>query len=85
MPGCGVCMGHSPSWDGHDHDCSVSVRERCLTAEKRIAAALLRISQFQKQGGVFPHAVIEMIRLDLEPKKPSARPTSISPSSPEFT
>lgn len=30
MPGCGVCMGHSPSWDGHSYDCSVSIRERMM-------------------------------------------------------
>lgn len=26
MSGCGVCMGHSPSWDGHDINCPVRVQ-----------------------------------------------------------
>ncbi len=36
---CGVCMGHSPSWDGHDPGCRVSDMTVLINEVERLTAS----------------------------------------------
>lgn len=45
---CGVCMGHSPSWDGHDSGCWVSDMTFLIKEVERLQVML---------GGHDPYAI----------------------------
>lgn len=40
---CGVCMGHSPSWDGHDKGCAVAFLEACRADVPALVAEVRRL------------------------------------------
>ncbi len=38
-PGCGVCLGHSPSWDGHDFGCKERDFDALIQSSSDLLAA----------------------------------------------
>lgn len=48
MSACGVCMGHSPYWDGHSPDCKIrqlaEAEANLKEADRRINATLHYLS-----------------------------------------
>lgn len=46
---CGVCMGHSPSWDGHDAGCRVSDMDFLIREVEQLADELATRTEMYEQ------------------------------------